>query len=76
VPSFHLVDRNNASPIEEQPIDTRGFNVDRNRMNPEFKSELVQKRWEALYDFDGAMRLKEAMKRHLYKKKIWRRGIS
>jgi hypothetical protein len=38
-------------------------------MDPEFKFELVHKRWGALYDVDGAMRLKEAMK-HLYKKKF------
>jgi hypothetical protein len=49
-------DKNNASPMKEQPI---GF---------KFKFELVHKRWEALYDFDGAMRLKEAMKKHLYKR--------
>jgi hypothetical protein len=54
-------DNNNASPIEEQPIDTRGF---------KFKFELVHKRWEALYDLDGAVRLKEAMKKHLYRKKF------
>jgi hypothetical protein len=44
--------------------------VDRNIMNPEFKFELVHKQWKALYDFDEAMRLKEAMKRYLYKKNL------
>ena len=30
------------------------------------KFKLVHQRWEELYDYKGSMRLKDAMKRHLY----------
>ena len=38
-----------------------------NRM---LKYELVQKQWEAQYDFDGVVALQTAMKCHLYKQKF------
>ncbi len=31
------------------------------------KFKMVHRRWEELYDYDGSKKLKDAMKRHLYR---------
>ena len=33
------------------------------------KFKIVHRRWKELYDYEGSKKLKDAMKRHLYRKK-------
>jgi hypothetical protein len=49
---------------------TQDSSVDREILNHRYKFDLVHKRWEVLYDYDGAPKLKEARKRQLY----WEHG--
>ena len=39
-------------------------------MIQQFRFEIVQKRLSALYDHDGAIKLKAAMMQHLFKQKF------
>jgi Mor family transcriptional regulator len=43
---------------------------DKNIIDRRDKAQLVHKRWEELYDNIGSKKLKDAMKRHLYKNKF------
>ena len=43
---------------------------DQNIMDRRHKAQLVHKKWEELYDNVGSKKLKDAMKRHLYKNKF------
>ena len=43
---------------------------DQNIINRRDKAQLVHKRWKELYDNVGSKKLKDAMKRHLYKNKF------
>ena len=39
------------------------------------KFEMVHKRWEELYDFDGSKQLRDSMKRHLYREKFGNKAL-
>ncbi len=43
---------------------------DQNVIDRRYKAQLIHKRWKELYDNDGSKKLKDAMKRHLYKNKF------
>ena len=43
---------------------------DQNIIDRRDKAQLIHKRWEELYDNVGSKKLKDALKRHLYKNKI------
>jgi hypothetical protein len=42
----------------------------------QFRFEVAHKRWSALYDHDGALKLKSAMMRHLYKQRFGAHAMS
>jgi hypothetical protein len=56
----------NGSEYEE---DDEVGGYDQNLMDRRDKSTIAHRRWEELYDYEGSKKLRDAMKRHLYKEK-------
>jgi hypothetical protein len=59
-------DDDNGSTENENAMSEDHFgSVDSNMLNNSYRFVLVHKRWEVLYTYDRAPKLKEAMKRQL-----------
>jgi hypothetical protein len=56
----------NGSEYEE---DDEVGGYDQNLMDRRDKSTIAHRRWEELYDYEGSKKLRDAMKRHLYREK-------
>ena len=64
---YNTVDHNDDSNSTTDDDNGGGSGYERNRSN---KIEMVHRRWGDLYDFDGSKKLKDTMKRHLYRMKF------
>ena len=55
--------------VSEYEEDEEVGGYDQNFMDQRDKSTIAHRRWEELYDYEGSKKLRDAMKRHLYREK-------
>ena len=58
----------------DMTLENAGF--DQNPIDRHNKFQVVHKRWEELYDYEGSMKLRESVKRHLYTVKYGKDALS
>ena len=65
---------NDEDSEEDMTLENAGF--DQNPIDRHNKFQVVHKRWEELYDYEGSMKLRESVKRHLYTVKYGKDALS